>query len=766
MPNLDERTPSGWPLPFRSNTLEFDVERLRETFNAIDEALSAFEEGTRTLLNEQVAGLEEKQYILDARIDVIAGQTTEDSEILDARVDAEGVTHPNLGHNVRNLHSGLLELGESIQERITEIQQLLGRVAELETGQRESELRIETETQQRLAAIDAEVKTRADADAEILGELVQEALTRNEQDEVLQAQADELSTANLRHSLDLRTERISREQADESLHRELIQSVDDLSSMLGEEAATRSETDNVLHEALEREAQARQALDAALKSESDTRAEQDTALSVRISQNTEDISDVKDKVKREISDRQADIAGEHTDRLSGDEALQAQADELSTASLQHSLELRSEIDQRRKNILQLDMALDSERTSREQADESIHRELIQSMDDLSSMLGEEADSLSIADNILHEALESEARTRQSQDEALKVDIAGEHADRVSNDEALQAQADELSRASLQHSLDLQKEIHQQRKTSEALTVEIAAREALAQDLTIETAERKLSDQELQQSLHDEGLVRLSDDEAQQGQIHSLTKAALRNILDIQQETSCRKSADNEEAEHRRKADETLQQSLETARETLTAEMQAGQNSEADIRSEYDQVLQTQADNLAQASLQTSLNIKETADRQRETLHQEAEQRRSDFLKVKDAVNDEAAKRENADSAETSIRSNDDSALQKQLDSLVFAVLRIALNNYEAREKLRLSIDELFQVVADTGNFTYMGAKIASRSEIGDMLADVLSGTDSGEVFESEIPEALRDKIAASSEVSEMLAEIFPNQNRS
>ena len=131
MPNFDERTPSGWPLPFRSNTLEFDVERLRETFNAIDEALSAFEEGTRTLLNERVAGLEEKQYILDARMDVISGQTTEDSEILDARVDAKGVTHPNVGHNVRTLHSEVIEINEALRYGIEEFRGLLRQFNEL-----------------------------------------------------------------------------------------------------------------------------------------------------------------------------------------------------------------------------------------------------------------------------------------------------------------------------------------------------------------------------------------------------------------------------------------------------------------------------------------------------------------------------------------------------------------------------------------------------------------------------------------------------------
>ena len=73
MPSYDDRTLRGWLLLFKSNTLEFDVERLRETFTAIDETLSAFEEGTRTLLNERAAGL-------------------------------------NVGHNIRTLHSEVIEI--------------------------------------------------------------------------------------------------------------------------------------------------------------------------------------------------------------------------------------------------------------------------------------------------------------------------------------------------------------------------------------------------------------------------------------------------------------------------------------------------------------------------------------------------------------------------------------------------------------------------------------------------------------------------------
>ena len=56
----------------------------------------------------------------------------------------------------------------------------------------------------------------------------------------------------------------------------------------------------------------------------------------------------------------------------------------------------------------------------------------------------------------------------------------------------------------------------------------------------------------------------------------------------------------------------------------------------------------------------------------------------------------------------------------------------------------------------------MGAGIASTSEIHDMLSDILSGSDSGEYTDSEIPEELQNRVATSKEISEMLDETFPH----
>jgi len=70
----DDRTSRGWPLPYKSNTLAEDVERIRAAFNLIDAELSGLETNYGTLstristlensidtqINEKIAALETK----------------------------------------------------------------------------------------------------------------------------------------------------------------------------------------------------------------------------------------------------------------------------------------------------------------------------------------------------------------------------------------------------------------------------------------------------------------------------------------------------------------------------------------------------------------------------------------------------------------------------------------------------------------------------------------------------------------------------------
>ena len=88
---------------------------LKTRMTAVEEEQAEYEESLTdefTATKAEVhAGLEEFKDTRDqltTRMDVIVGQSTDDTEILDARVDAEYQTHPNLGANIRHIHSEIL----------------------------------------------------------------------------------------------------------------------------------------------------------------------------------------------------------------------------------------------------------------------------------------------------------------------------------------------------------------------------------------------------------------------------------------------------------------------------------------------------------------------------------------------------------------------------------------------------------------------------------------------------------------------------------
>ena len=147
---------------------------MRNTLLAIDEALRLIKQNFSELLDEKFYGLEEKQFILDTRMDVIAGQATEDTEILDARVDANYETHPNLGHNIRNLHSNLLEQEAILGAKSAELREYS---EELEVLQNEVSQAGEGILQTNLT-LSREIKERRKSDTEISEELKQEQETR------------------------------------------------------------------------------------------------------------------------------------------------------------------------------------------------------------------------------------------------------------------------------------------------------------------------------------------------------------------------------------------------------------------------------------------------------------------------------------------------------------------------------------------------------------------------------------------------------------
>ena len=68
-------------------------------------------------MEEAVSGVNATNAALNARMDGIAGQATTDTEILDARTDAEGTTHATLGAHIRKADEDIqnvLDYGEAL----------------------------------------------------------------------------------------------------------------------------------------------------------------------------------------------------------------------------------------------------------------------------------------------------------------------------------------------------------------------------------------------------------------------------------------------------------------------------------------------------------------------------------------------------------------------------------------------------------------------------------------------------------------------------
>ena len=89
-----------------------------------------------TDIESSQSSLETKQELIETRFDEVLEGVTEDSEIFDARVDAEAVTHKNLGSNIRNLHNLIKQQGEHIQDTAEELRGLLGQEISEEARER------------------------------------------------------------------------------------------------------------------------------------------------------------------------------------------------------------------------------------------------------------------------------------------------------------------------------------------------------------------------------------------------------------------------------------------------------------------------------------------------------------------------------------------------------------------------------------------------------------------------------------------------------
>ena len=246
MPKFDDRTLKGWPLPHKLNKLSDDADRIREALTEID--------GNITEIESTLQTVSDISNLLSTRMEVIVGEATEDTEILDARVDAEGNVHPNLGHNVRAIHGGLLQVIIDTKYGIQEFQGLLHQFSTVAEAQIQGELNSQ----------DAHDRRKA--------EIRQEVLTRLLQDDGLQKQINAVSEATLNINLTLhelvekfRTRSEDEEAARRSADTDLQREIDTLAEAFLRDVLNLHDALDRRKEALKHEIDARIAADAVLQ---------------------------------------------------------------------------------------------------------------------------------------------------------------------------------------------------------------------------------------------------------------------------------------------------------------------------------------------------------------------------------------------------------------------------------------------------------------------------------------------------------------------
>lgn len=389
----DDRTLRGWPLPHWLNKLYVDSQRLRETITAIDAAVTQIED-----IN---SGLGTHQDSLEARLDVIAGQTTEDTEILDARVDAENSTHPNLGHHIRYIHSLIFSLEGAISDGIAEYQSLLEQFNKLAQAQLQGELNTRDFREASRSEVQHEAQVRQEKDEGLRTEF-QEALSteeteRRSDDEAQQEQLDALALSGLNNSLNIIQEAQLRQAA------------------IAAEEAERKETDTEIHGEIEREKSLREQQDDILQAQADELSTADIQQSLNLS--------------RENEQRRKELSAEADTREQQDDELQRQITAASAASLKHLVITQSEIEKRRE-ALKLIHRNFSEQTELNEYYQSELETLIDTM--LKGTLN------------FHDALE---RRRDA--------LAQETQERSEQTQSLQSQIQKLSEANIQQALSIQ-----------------------------------------------------------------------------------------------------------------------------------------------------------------------------------------------------------------------------------------------------------------------------------------------------------------------
>lgn len=672
------------------------------------ESLSLQLQSVRIDVNKAVQdvheGLEEFNVTRDqltTRMDAIAGQATEDTEILDARVDAEYITHPNLGHNIRAIHEKLLSTAEhvdkssqeiaGIQEFTKELESndsgLQSQVDELSEGVAENTLSLDYEIEQRRKAISqdrARISNLESENASRKAEIIAESAERAEQDDLLQEFI--LLESQERSEQDSEISKIIEDEA-----REREASDFGLAEQADNNARANAENTLLIHELNEKRKED-------LTREVLSRLETESALQEQVNKNSEGVAENTLAIHNEAearrkadnaerAAREADkaalldiIANESIDREQADNELENQIADEARKRREDFAELNERIDINEQQINLLDNALDSERAQRVEQDiqlvQSINAEKQERISEnlqLESALNDEIQERSGSNEGLakqvNDNAEANARNTLLLDKFNKARIADLNCEVIARAEQgteLQQQIDKLAEAENQNTFNLHDEAEQRR-----------------QGLDYEASERIASDKLLQE------------------QTDLNSEAILNNVLNLYQEAQ----------ERRKLADKLIQEIHDREREIQNLFNEIAMLYEIPLPGLRDQLtaLQQQADFNAEANARNSLAIHDEAMQRREAiattqnnLEQEINTRYSNdtgilsqlgnissgMLELVSAVANANSQRRIVDNLERNEKDELCSVLQAQVDKLAGALLDAQLNNAELQTRVR------------------------------------------------------------------------------
>ena len=661
-----------------------------------------------TDISNRQARIDKEHAEMSAQYDEALSGLTEDGEVIDARVGYGGTRYDTLGGHLRCVECETTERIDSLGDY------LQGQINESSLAGIQNAITLNREIEQRREGL-SDVQRQLDegkAHRELLGERTSDLYGN---DYVQQVQIDDNAKASIRNALNIQREAETRR---EGINRASNQ-IDELRKDLTAEQASRESVDKA-------EALARETRDDVLQYQADQLG----------------LSQIK-SILLFLREHAARVKSEQTElqqRLEYDTGLQAQIDTLSNAILRSAATL-SEAIERRKEALNQEILIRSENDDelQRQTDDNakasirnalniqresdVRREIISDVQRQLDARLEQCDYLQEQVNELISAVVKTNVNLHNAMEARRYALDRETQTRIAQDEALQRQIDTNAESNLRNSLNLHREAEQRR-------------------YGISQANRRLNAQEERLGIHETETAYL---------IGAVLKGA-----------------------------KNLHEALERRRKDMKAESR--------IRLEHDDSLQAQTDTIAQGLIQSELNAERRHTQRKWELQHEVLTRVEHDAGLQQQIDSLATSivrgirnllesnewRKNELSQEKQTRSEEDDALQAQIDNLANAIMRQAINDIEANRKItkditeiKQKLDDIYQILIDTGTMTYRGARVATANEIGDMISDVMNGTDDGETSASEIPEDLKGDIATREEISEMLNDLgFTIPNRS